>query len=233
MNLLMSLVVGTTVSVADMRVNCDAVQDGTYTVSSCWNCFQHLLNDCDRTIPQPGNNTDDRKRACYQAANNFFTFCLGRTSGGAGGNPRSKPIRTPVQPERLTTDEGMSMRVDFGQKVTSEQIVVFVRHNVDGEIAMEKVKPFAFINNDGTYDILVDSSSVDLSDDSSIGIIIALVDTNGNVENAVATLVEVENPLDLNRDGLVDNSDLIELTNKFAAGEITHEEFVKRSSQIK
>ena len=227
MTLLFSLIAGSIVSLVDYTPSCDSVEKGNYNVSNCWNCFQKLLNDCDRTRSE-GTNNDERRRACYQAANNFFTYCLGKVPTA----PRNAPISV-LPTQQLIIGEGMALQVNFGSKVTSDQVTVFVRHGLDGEIKQEKATSFVFPNADGTCDVLIDDASLDLSGESSVGIVVALTDAQGTVTNAFATVVEVENKLDLNRDGLVDNSDTIELWNKYAANEISYEEFVKLSSQIK
>lgn len=219
-------VAGVIATIGAVANPCANVEKGSYTVTNCWDCFQKLLNDCDNVRPND-DNTPSRRQACYTGANNFFTFCLGKVGGGPGR--RTTPIQAP---DRLTLGEGYIFNVAFASKPAADRITVYVRSYNGTSTVQQPVKAWVLPANDGSLDVMIDDTTLDLSDDTSIGVIVAVRDSNDRISDAVATVATVDNPLDANRDGTVDAADTIELWNMYANNTISYEVFVERSQKI-
>lgn len=190
------------------------------TVDSCWSCFQSLLGDCDKG----NNNNADRRRACYEGANNFFTWCLGRVSA---------PAPAPIPPRRkdgktMNLREGFSYDISFSSNVDPSTIEVYVRDIENGEVRQQQVKVFAVADKDGTISIFFDNNNLNIEDDSSIGVVTVVRNPATNlVELAVADVVEVVEALDLDNDGTVGDGDFTEAWNQYSQGTLSFDDFVE------
>lgn len=72
--------------------------------------------------------------------------------------------------------------------------------------------------NDPVMRIIVDTSTVDIGDNLSVGIVVAL-EYKGEVQNAFAFVARAADSFDLNGDGVFDFADRIEAMNRYTAGE--------------
>jgi len=186
------------------------------TVGQCWDCFQSLLADCDKQNPE-GN----RRKSCYDGANNFFTWCLGRV-----GNPAN-----PRQPrgQGMNMERGMGFTYDiaFTAPVDPNLVVVYVRDMENGEPRQQQVNAFVFANNDGSLSVFFDNNNLGLEDDKVVGVVTAVRNVNGGYDAAYADAYDIITPGDLDGDGVVDAFDLSKAWDSYAAGEMSYEQFIE------
>lgn len=199
-------------------VNPCSVLGNPPTVGSCWDCFLHLLADCDGA-----NNNADRRRACYEGANNFFTWCLGKAQPPA-------PV-VPANPRRgqgnMNLREGFAYELVFSSVIDPANIEVYVRDVQNGQPRMQQVKAFAFANEGRSVSIFFDNNNIGIEDDSTVGIVtIVRNPATHAVELAYADAFDVFEPLDLNGDGTIDAFDYTEAWNQYANGELSYDGFV-------
>lgn len=220
-------VAGTVNPPIEMRAaeaSCSQIDNGRYSVANCWSCFRKLLADCDAA---PGEQTGDRRRACYQAANNFFTFCLGRV------NQTPAPgTRKTVGPQSMVPGEGYTFTAVFGAEVKAQNIIVTVRTMQDGTVIEQVANTWVASNVDGSFEIMLDDTSIKIGDNTSLGVVVAATNDRNEVIDAVAMVVDVQDPADLNRDGMVDNQDMTALWEMYANGKINHSNFVDVAERI-
>lgn len=186
------------------------------TVASCWSCFQSLLADCDKH-----NANADRRKACYEGANNFFNWCLGRV--GAPNNPRN-PHNQGMNMER---GMGFTYDIAFSAPVDPNLIVVYVRDMENGLPRQQEVKAFVFANDDGSLNIFFDNNNLGLENDKVVGVVTAVRNVNGGYAAAYADAYDIITPGDLDDDGFVDAFDLSKAWDSYAAGEMSYEQFVE------
>lgn len=73
--------------------------------------------------------------------------------------------------------------------------------------------------NDPLMRIIVNTSSIDIAGNSSVGIVVAL-EYEGSVQDGFAFVADVEDSFDLNSDGMFDFNDRFDAMNRYAAGEL-------------
>lgn len=187
-------------------------------VGDCWSCFQSLLDDCDKN-----NGNADRRKACYDGANNFFTWCLGKVPSG------KTPHRGASSVENMNLREGYSYTISFNGIVDAANIEVYVRDVQNGEVRVQQVNAFVFDSGNG-FDVFFDNNNLGIENDHTVGIVtVARNPLTGNVDGAYASAVSVIEPLDLNKDGMVDVFDLTEAWNQYASGVMAFNDFVSFS----
>ncbi len=79
---------------------CDSI--GTKpTIRQCWSCFNALLDSCGEST------TPERRTACYEGANSFFSWCLDRVPGVVTGMDAERALdlyaREKISYEELIT----------------------------------------------------------------------------------------------------------------------------------
>jgi uncharacterized membrane protein len=178
------------------------------TVSSCWDCFQSLLADCDRKNPQ-----GERRDACYTGANNFYTWCLGRISA-----PKQNAHLT--TPALLETPGSYAFHATFEHRIDATDIQVFVRTFDGSTTEMTEAKIYTFATDTNSYDVLVDTSSYTTN---VVGMVVRIEALQFARAFAVTSVMRG----DLDRDGSLTDLDLMLLWERYAAGEISHAEFVQ------
>lgn len=189
------------------------------TVASCWSCFQTLLGDCDNA------KTVERRTACYEGANTFFTWCLGRTTAPAGGPVApTSPRPRPGTQNSMESGKGYSYVVMLDANTDPNDVVVFVRDVIDGKVRQQEAKSFVMPAEGNEVEIFFSDSELGVSKASSLGIITA-IRTNGIVTTAHAMVVEVVHGLDLDGNGTVNKFDYIEACNRYGTGEMSFEVF--------
>ncbi len=186
------------------------------TVEACWNCFQSLLVDCDKNNPE-----GDRRQACYEAANHFFTWCLGRV---AQDRPDGRAI---TQSMELNNNKVWDIRSDFTYEVIvpagtrPDDINIFLRtivHNKPQQVRLEPDDYWVFneTGQNDLYVIVIDTSRINLFSNKVVGIVTAVgqdSDQEGGSRSAVeprygfAMAVPVVDPYDINKDGVFTVSD--------------------------
>lgn len=187
------------------------------TVGSCWDCFQSLLTDCDKA-----NHSADRRKACYEGANNFFTWCLGRIPAAAHA------IVTPRPSNNMIRGQGFSYNITFSIEVDPSNVDVYVRDQNNNEVRQQEVKSFVFKNADGSLSIFFDNNNLGLDDDKTIGIVTVVRNAaTRNVDVAYAEVVNIIIPYDLNNDGVVDTFDYVEAWELYSRNEMTFEDFIE------
>lgn len=204
------------------EASCAQIDNGRYSVANCWSCFRKLLADCDTGA---GEETSDRRRACYQAANNFFTFCLGRVNQAPGN-------RKAVGPQSMVPGEGYTFTAVFGAEIKAQNIIVTVRTIQDGAVVEQVANTWVAANRDGSFEIMLDDSNIKIGDNTSVGVVVAATNDKNQVIDAVAMVVDVQDPADLNRDGAIDNQDMTALWEMYANGKIDHVDFVDVAERI-
>lgn len=199
------------------------------TVNGCWNCFQQMLADCDKNNP-----TVERREACYEGANTFLTWCLGQV-----GDPE---LRVGNDDTELNFEVNKDMDWDVrsnleiemhvGSITTDEHPSVYVRLlNGDhaGSIRLDEdqyVVLREIHGNDPVMRVIVDTSSVDIADNSSVGIVVAL-EHEGAVQNGFAFVAEVEDSFDLNGDGAFTHDDRLDAASLYLRGELEYDRFTR------
>lgn len=186
------------------------------TIDSCWSCFQSLLSDCDKN-----NNNPDRRKACYEGANNFFTWCLGRV--GVPNNPRQPQGQELV----MYRGEGFAYDIAFTVAVDPNLVEVYIRDMDNGEPRQQRVNAFVFKNNDGSLSVFFDNNNLGLDDDNAVGIVTAIRNPNGGYDAAYADAYKIITPGDLDGDGNVDAFDLSKAWDSYASGEMSYEAFIE------
>ena len=188
------------------------------TVGNCWDCFQSLLADCDRE-----NNNSDRRKACYEGANNFFTWCLGRV-----GSPA--PV-APANPRHgakgMNLREGFSYELVFASVIDPANIEVYVRDVQNGEVRQQQVKAFAFANKGTSVSIFFDNNNLGIENDKTVGIVTLVRNpVTHEVDTAYADAFDVIEPLDMNGDGVINEFDYIKSWEQYSSGEIAYDDFL-------
>tara|TARA_B100000614_G_scaffold258752_1_gene281781 strand:- start:51737 stop:52474 length:738 start_codon:yes stop_codon:yes gene_type:complete len=193
------------------------------TVAACWECFQDLLDDCDDDNPN-----DDRRQACYDGANNFFTWCLGRVPAATPNSPR----RTGLNPD-LNLHESFDIRGDMQYEMfvpagtEADDIAVFIRYfdgNESRQVRLDETEFFVF-DQTGVEDFfffIVIDTNLDVSASSSVGVITGIESDSGTIDYAFALSADVIDSFDINGDGVFDNFDRIEAMTQFSRGELDH-----------
>lgn len=190
-------------------------------VYQCWGCFQELLSSCDEE-----NQTDERRQACYQAANTFFTWCLGRTT--APGTPRPKPEHDRSNYD-LNKDRTFDVRTqpelafNSVRGLTPDDILVRLRLE-DGFEILDADNMWLF-EDKGSYIVVLDRSVADLSY-RSIGVDVQIM-KNGILIDGFAVAVPVVDSFDLNHDGMFNEFDKVEAMTLFGAGELPMEQMLR------
>ena len=176
------------------------------TVTSCWDCFQSLLADCDRKNPN-----GERRDACYTGANNFYTWCLCRISA-----PKQNAYLT--TPALLETPGSYAFHASFEHPVDANNIQVFVR-TFDGETSeMIEAKIYTFATDANSYDVLVDTSSFATN---VVGMVVRIESQQFARAFAVTSVLRG----DFDRDGALTEQDIVLLWEHYANGEISHADF--------
>jgi hypothetical protein len=208
--------IGSGTGVVDANPNPCSRLSNPPTVGQCWDCFQNLLTDCDK------NPSGDRRQACYDAANNFFVWCLGRitTSNLVG------PTKFMTQAMDMRRNEGFSYDVVFSSPVDTSLIEVYVRDMNNNEPRMQQVEIFVFENHDGSINIFFDNNDLGFEDDRVVGVVTVVRNVNGHVETARADAYNLITPGDLDGNGIVDALDLAQAWDMYAAGDLNYEDFV-------
>lgn len=179
------------------------------TVSSCWDCFQNLLSDCDKRNPQ-----GERRDACYKGANNFYTWCLGRIS----------PTKTSAiisAPKTFDKGAGLAFRIDFTTAVDPDTIEVLVRTVDNDTFDSQIAKSYTSTISATSIDVLVDTAQ---AEGTVVGFVVRLKDTTF----AQAFAVEEVLPGDFDNDGQVTDLDIAELWDQYGAGKISYEDFIEK-----
>lgn len=201
------------------------------TISSCWSCLQTLLADCDK------NNPDTQRRiACYDAANNFFTWCLSRipasNSATRGGVNRANDgsleydVRTGIQYE---------MFVPAG--TTAADIAVFIRFfdgNENQNIQLQSTDFFVFEETDteNMFLIVVLDTGFNFSESNSIGIVSTVTSKTGNVLSGFAFAANIVDSYDLNNDGRFDQLDLIDAWQHLSEGTLDFSHVIRLQNAL-
>lgn len=167
------------------------------TLHSCWECFNKILDLCDKT-PSP-----DRRKACYGAAQHYFEWCLEqmRGSGNSGSAGSVIPPRWDPEIEDLVMilpasgDVGVTLRTADGKREVAAKVE-----------ALPSGHTKVTVSDPGSLP-------------ADIGVVVR-VEQGGEVIWAQAALVAIINEADVNGDGNVDIFDILELTNKVQSGEI-------------
>lgn len=179
------------------------------TVDTCWRCFQNLLADCDRANPE-----GIRRQACYAGANNFFTFCLGRTHPGHAGS--TVPI-VPVGDMNWNTEDGTVYTISTNGTVAFDSIKVYIRFSVNGEPVQREIQSVNIPQKDGTVVISVPAMGLDVGDNGTVGIVTTLV-SNQAIVAARADSIAVVDGFDFNHDGVLDQEDLFVAMDRLNTG---------------
>lgn len=190
------------------------------TVSQCWECFQSLLADCDRK-----NAETARRKACYDAANSFFTWCLGRTVS----SPHGVSNITVFAPETMAMDSAFDyyITLDF----EPSRIDVWIRDMKGVNIREYRVDAF-YQKAQGGYTIHFDNTNSGIRDDAWVSVITVAVDNSGNPGAVNASTYDLINPLDLNNDGMVDIWDFNEAISQYNTGVMTLEQLQDFSTKL-
>lgn len=178
------------------------------TVSSCWDCFQSLLADCDKQNPQ-----GERRDACYKGANNFYVWCLGRISP----EPKSSTVSAS---NTVEYPEPFSFSIQLDKATNSDDLRVYVRSTDGTNYNQTLVKSYVFSTSDSSFDILVDYMQVD---DTILGFTVT------DSEHTFAHAFAVQQVLrgDIDGDGQITDIDHVMLAEKFAQGKISFEEYLR------
>lgn len=184
------------------------------TVQTCWDCFQKLLADCDKQNPE-----GDRRRACYTGANNYFTFCLGRTT--VPGQRRAGVESSLPTGTTFDMSSGMVYQLTTDQCIPYDSIKVYLRLMVNGEPV--QIEAPSFIVNEGkTTTVAV--LPMNVSGNRWVGVVTAFL-SRGQIVAGFADSVPVVDALDLNGDSVVDILDLMEASNRVTRGAMTANDF--------
>jgi len=199
------------------------------TVEGCWTCFQSLLTDCDAENPE-----GERRQACYEGANSFLNWCLGEV-----GDPQ---LQTGNNDSALNfemnkgTDwdirSNLEIEVHVPSITTNESLAVHVRLQEGenaGSIRLDDDQYWVLREmhgNDPVMRVIVDTSSVDIADNSSVGIVVAL-EHQGAVQNGFAFVAGVEDSFDLNGDGAFTQDDRVEAVSRYLGGEMGYDRFMR------
>jgi len=188
-------------------------------VGDCWECFQDLLEDCDS-----GNPEGARRQACYEAANNFFTWCLGRVSD------RYRQARlganTEINREReYDVHDGLEFEMFIPSGTQIEDIVLSVRY-FDGEQNKQTRlmdSEFFVFDETGIDDMVVIfvDTNIDFSASNSVGVV-AGIEQNNAISYAFAFGADVVDSFDVNNDGRFDKLDRTTAMLMYSRGEIDH-----------
>lgn len=182
------------------------------TVGTCWDCFQNLLADCDAHNPEGA-----RRQACYTGANNFFTFCLGRTTAPANPAPRKSSIN-----ESYNTLSGTSYSLLIGT-LDYDQVIVYVR-DMDAQGNPRQTQTTSFTAAFGSGELFVSVDAPFVINGNSAGIVTTFL-KQGQIVAALADSMPVVNGLDLNADGAVNENDLIVAMQYLDEGKWTNDQF--------
>lgn len=184
------------------------------TVQTCWDCFQKLLADCDKQNPE-----GDRRRACYTGANNYFTFCLGRTT--VPGQRRSGTESSLPTGTTFDTQTGMVYQLATDQGIAYDTIKVYLRLMVNGEPVQIEAPSFTVIEGKTTAVAVL---PMNVGTNRWVGVVTTFL-SGGQIVAGFADSVPVVDPLDLNSDGAVDFNDLMEASNRVTSGAMTAADF--------
>jgi hypothetical protein len=204
------------IAVAENKANPCEQLGNPPNVGQCWGCFQSLLADCDRQ-----SNEANRRKACYEGANNFFTWCLGRV--GNNVNPRQPQTRD----ARMERSSGFAYDIAFTAPVDPSLIEVYIRDMEDGKPRQQQVRSFVFANDDGSLSVFFDNNNLGLEDDKVVGVVTAVRNVNGGYDAAYADAYDIITAGDLDGDGVVDSFDLSKAWNLYASGEMSFESFME------
>lgn len=191
-------------------------------VHECWDCFQELLLSCDDE-----NQTPERRQACYEAANTFFTWCLGRTT--APGTPRPKPGHDDYS---LNADREYDVRevlsLDFHAPLwlDADDVIVRLRDD-DGERVLTSSNFWLFDNSFGSFTVVLDRFAVS---GQSVGVLVEIRD-RGEVVSGFAVALPMVDSFDLNHDGRFDQFDKIEAMNEYANGRLEYDRLIRIVSE--
>lgn len=178
------------------------------TVSSCWDCFQSLLADCDKQNPQ-----GERRDACYKGANNFYVWCLGRISP----QPKSSTVSSTLA---IQYPEPFSFSLQLDKATRSDDIRVYVRTTDGTNYYQTLVKSYVFSTSDSSFDILVDYLGIE---HTILGF--TVTDSEHTFANAFAVQQGIRG--DLDGDGQITDIDHVMLAEQFAQGKISFDEYLR------
>lgn len=191
------------------------------SVTSCWNCFQSLLSDCDRKNPE-----GDRRQACYQGANHYYAWCLSKVpSSSSATNDNNNRLR------EYDVRSGMKYEMLVPAGTSSEDVVIFVSYwdgaeNKQAELSSNDYFVFETFEENMFLIVILDTN-IDLSQSASIGILSAVKGDNGNIVDGFAVSANVVDSFDLNQDGVFDMADRMEAFHQHAEGNITLEQMMR------
>lgn len=194
------------------------------TVQSCWNCFQSLLSDCDDQNPE-----GERRQASYEGANTFLNWCLGEVGDPEFGTGTTDSTLNFNLNKGTDWDVRSNLEIEMrvASITTDEHPAVYVRlQNGEhaGSMRLRQVQYWVareMHGNDPMMRIIIDTSSIDIEGNSSVGIVVAL-EHEGSFQNGFAFVADVEDSFDLNRDGVFDFNDRFDAMSRYAAGELDH-----------
>lgn len=183
------------------------------TVTSCWDCFQSMLADCDAK-----NREAERRKACYEGANNFFVWCLGRAS-----TPKS--LSTAV-PDSFIQNHGLSLELSVSNLQETDSITVYSLTESEQKREVTQLKIYHLIDGNNVS-VLVDDYSIPTDDDNLIGIMVVVRNADEKVVMAKSSVVRMIIDGDLNSDLQVNALDLPVLWQMFANDQVTFEEYLR------
>tara|TARA_B100001778_G_scaffold330827_2_gene334040 strand:+ start:2774 stop:3508 length:735 start_codon:yes stop_codon:yes gene_type:complete len=192
------------------------------TVGNCWDCFQELLADCDDNNPE-----GTRRQACYEAANNFFTWCLGRV-----GNNRSIDLGRASLNYELNGDKSFDVRTDMQYEMfipagtDIEDISVFIRYFNGTDTRQIQLDPteFFIFDQTGVDDLflIVLDTDLDVGMSNSVGIVTGVQNDAGEIDYGFAFGASVVDSFDIDGNGVFDNADRIAAMGLFSQGKMDH-----------
>lgn len=181
-------------------------------LTDCWECYLHMLQDCDESNPPSGT----RREACYKAAQTFYEWCLDRVpKNKADGTSEKERKHTPVSTLEFDVRSEMIFDFDFGEKVVPDDIRVFVRVlNDEDETAAQRVETIALeldefwpLQDEDGLRIALDQETMREHRRDAVGLAVALVDKDETVRWGMAMPLALEDPFDLDDDGTFTRKD--------------------------
>ena len=181
-------------------------------LTDCWDCYIHMLADCDANNP-----SGPRREACYKAAHTFYEWCLGRIPKQAdhkGVFDEREREHTVVRLLAFDVRKHIAFDFDFGGKVDAADVRVFVRTLESKEgteerpvmhaLAMDEFWPLQ--GNDGLR-IVLDSDAMRDHLHAAASLVVALADKDDQIRWGLAMPLELEDSYDLDGDGVYTKSD--------------------------
>jgi len=177
------------------------------TVGKCWDCFQSLLTDCEK------NQTEDKRKACYEGANTFFDWCLGRVA-----DPKARA--NSQWPGFQNWVVGDQLERPFIWPESADRVEAWVR--VPGQRERQP-EPAVEQQPDGSFVVVVDWPTMSLGDNGSVGLVLVWYQGDTPVE-ALADVVLLTS--DASGDG-TDQEDILRLLAHYSAGTIDTRELIR------